>query len=108
MDPRLSQLASSKEEAMLEPALVRKIVKALKKKYPEDVWYKIHIGPYQERGIPDIIGCHKGRFIAIEVKTPENKRGPTPYQERQLHLIMEAGGYATTVTSVKEALAKIV
>lgn len=92
---------------MPESRLVRSIIKALKKKYPKDVWYKIHIGPYQERGIPDILGCHRGRMIGIEVKLPENKKGTTKYQERQIHLIMEAGGYATTVTSIKEALQKI-
>lgn len=92
---------------MSEADLVRRIIKALKKKYPKDVWYKIHVGIYQERGIPDILGCHCGRMIGIEVKLPENKKGTTPYQERQIHLITEAGGYATTVTSVKEALQKL-
>jgi len=92
---------------MAESNLVRNIIKALKKKYPEDAWYKIHIGPYQERGIPDIIGCHHGRFIGIEVKLPTNKKGTTQYQELQIHRIMVAGGYATTVTSVEEALQKI-
>ena len=92
---------------MSEANLVRRIIKALKEKYPEDVWWKIHTGLYQERGIPDIIGCHRGRFIGMEVKLPENKKGLTKYQERQLHLIHKAGGYATSVTSVKEALQKI-
>ncbi len=93
---------------MTEAKLVTKIIKALKEKYPKDVWWKIHGGPYQERGIPDIIGCHQGRFIGLEVKLPESKKGLTKYQERQIHLIFEAGGYATKVTSVKEALQKIV
>lgn len=93
---------------MSEADLVRKIIKALREKYPESLWFKIHGGPYQERGIPDIVGCHRGRFIGLEVKLPESKKGLTPYQERQIHLIHEAGGYATTVTSVKDALQKIV
>ena len=93
---------------MSEANLVRRIVKALKEKYPEDTWWKIHGGPYQERGIPDIIGCHRGRFIGLEVKLPENKKRLTKYQARQIHLIFEAGGYATSVTSVEEALQKIV
>jgi len=93
---------------MLESDLVRKIIKALKAKYPDDVWYKMHIGPYQERGIPDILGCHKGTFIGIEVKLPSNKKGTTKYQELQLHRIFEAGGYATMATSVEEVLKKIV
>lgn len=92
---------------MSEANLVRKIIKALKEKYPEDFWLKIHGGPFQERGIPDIIGCHHGKFIGMEVKLPTSKKGTTKYQELQIHRIMIAGGYATTVTSAKEALQKI-
>ena len=77
---------------------------ALKKKYPKSVWYKIHIGPYQERGIPDIVGCHNGRFIAIEIKTPENKDGTTKYQRRQIELIIRAGGKAGVITNLEGAL----
>jgi len=92
---------------MSESSLVRRIIKALKKAYPNDTWYKIHVGPFQERGIPDVIGCHNGRFVAMEVKTPENKKGATKYQKRQLELIVSAGGQATVITSVKEALKMI-
>ena len=93
---------------MSEAALVRRIIKALKAKYPKDVWYKIHVGPYQERGIPDIIGCHKGRFVAVEVKLPGKEKNITEYQKLQIHRIFEAGGYATVVVSVKETLQKII
>lgn len=93
---------------MAEADLVRKILKALRKEHPKDTWWKIHVGPFQERGIPDIIGCHHGRFIGFEVKLPGKEKKLTMYQTRQLHLINEAGGYATTVTSVKEALDKLV
>ena len=92
---------------MSEADLVRKIIKALKKKYPDSLWYKIHADAFQERGIPDIIGCHHGRFIGIEVKLPTNKKGTTEYQDLQIHRIMRAGGYATTATTVEEALRKI-
>ena len=43
----------------------------------------------------------------MEVKTPENKKGATKYQKRQLELIVSAGGQATVITSVKEALKMI-
>lgn len=89
---------------MSESNLVRKIIKALKKEYPDDVFYKVHISPYQERGIPDIIGCHRGGFIAIEIKTPENSDGATKYQKRQIELIIRAGGKAGVATNLEETL----
>jgi len=87
-----------------EADLVRKILKRLKAEYDMGVWYKIHTGPFQERGVPDIIGCLRGKFIAFEVKTPENKDGVTNYQRLQLDRIKSAEGKAIVVTSVKEVL----
>jgi len=46
-------------------------------------------------GIPDIIGCHKGHFIAIECKAGKNKT--TALQERELDLIMLAGGISLVI-----------
>ena len=31
------------------------------------------IGIYAQAGVPDIIACIKGRFVAIEVKKPKKK-----------------------------------
>ena len=87
-----------------EANLVRKILQRLKSEYPMGVWYKIHTGPFQERGVPDILGCLRGRFIAFEVKTPDNKDGVTNYQKLQLDRIKSAEGKAVVVTSVKEVL----
>jgi Holliday junction resolvase len=41
-------------------------------------------------GIPDIIGCYNGRFIAIECKAGKGKT--TALQERELDSIKAAGG----------------
>jgi len=49
-------------------------------------------------GIPDIIGCYCGRFVAIEVKIDSNK--PTPLQTHYIEKIREAGGFAEVVTYV--------
>lgn len=87
-----------------EAVLVRKILQKLKAEYPMGVWYKIHTGPFQERGVPDIVGCLRGRFVAFEVKTPDNKDGVTNYQKLQLDRIASAEGKSTVVTSVKETL----
>ena len=46
-------------------------------------------------GIPDIIACYNGHFVAIECKAGTNKL--TPLQERELNRIMNAGGEAFVV-----------
>jgi len=47
-------------------------------------------GGYGGSGVPDIIGCYKGIFFAIECKAGKNK--PTPLQERNIAQIEKAGG----------------
>jgi Holliday junction resolvase len=49
-------------------------------------------------GIPDIIGCKGGRFIAVECKAGKGK--PTLLQERELQNIGLAGGYAIVVNEL--------
>jgi len=46
-------------------------------------------------GIPDIIGCLHGRYIAIECKAGKNK--PTALQLRELNLAAKAGGVALII-----------
>lgn len=47
---------------------------------------------FTKEGIPDIIACCNGKFIAIEVKAPNGK--PKPLQLWNLKKIDEAGGFA--------------
>jgi len=47
---------------------------------------------YGRAGIPDVIGCVLGRFIAVECKAGKNTT--TALQERELARIKEAGGFA--------------
>jgi hypothetical protein len=62
-------------------------------------WTKVHGGdPYQESGISDILGCYRGRFVAIEVKRPGGK--VSPLQQRFLEDVEKAGGYAIVAESV--------
>lgn len=49
-------------------------------------------------GVPDIICCISGQFIAFEVKRPGNKL--SALQERDFNNIWESGGQAFVVTSV--------
>lgn len=49
-------------------------------------------------GIPDIIGCKGGRFIAVECKAGKGKT--TLLQERELQNIRLAGGYAVVINEL--------
>lgn len=50
---------------------------------------------YGRAGIPDIIICYRGRFLAVECKAGYNK--PTALQEREIAAIHKAGGAAMVV-----------
>jgi len=88
-----------------ESRLQRKIRKALESAYPGSFWFKVHGGPFQKAGLPDLIGCVRGTFIALEVKMPGKE--PTEVQRFVMSQILSAGGYAGYVTSVEEAIEAI-
>lgn len=46
-------------------------------------------------GVPDIVGCYKGRFFGIECKANGNK--PTELQKLNLQRIGEAGGLSLVI-----------
>jgi Holliday junction resolvase len=46
-------------------------------------------------GVPDIVGCVQGKFLAIECKAGGNK--PSVLQQRELHAINTAGGVAVVI-----------
>ena len=58
-----------------------------------------HFSPYQagmgRAGIPDIIGCYNGLFVAFECKANGNK--PTALQQREIDSIRTAKGMAFVV-----------
>jgi Holliday junction resolvase len=71
-------------EAKVKASVV-KILKA------NDVYYFFPAtGGYGRSGVPDIICCLRGRFVAIECKAGGNK--PTELQLRELHKINKSGG----------------
>lgn len=84
---------------MNESDLVRKIKDYLKTVLNCFYW-KEHGGQYGTAGIPDIIVCYRGRFIAFECKVGNNKA--TVLQEQTIKQILKAGGYALVVRSVDE------
>lgn len=86
-----------------ESVLVEKIVKALREQ-DKSYWVKIHGGMYQAIGLPDIVGCYKGRFVAIEVKIPGKENTLTERQKLILKRIKKAGGRSGMATTIEEAL----
>lgn len=52
-------------------------------------------GGYGVSGVPDIVGCYKGRFFAIECKAGKGKT--TALQDKHIAQIIAQGGYAIVV-----------
>ena len=75
---------------------IRRYLKTVKNLF----FWKEHGGIYGTGGIPDIICCYKGRFIAFEVKQPGKK--PTILQEQTIREIIRCGGYALRVDNVSQ------
>ena len=87
-----------------ETALQARIRKALLREYPGAVMWKIHGGPSQAAGIPDLLGCIEGRLVGLEVKLPGGSHPVSSIQEAQLSAIRRAGGIAAVVRGTREAL----
>jgi Holliday junction resolvase len=49
-------------------------------------------------GIPDVIGCYNGQFVAFECKAGRNI--PTALQEREIRNIQAAKGWAFVITEL--------
>lgn len=77
-----------------EGRVKRKVVGILKE---EGVY---HFAPmthgYGRSGVPDIICCHRGRFLGIECKAGKNKL--TALQALEIESIRSHGGFAIVVT----------
>ena len=56
--------------------------------YPIGGWYGVS-------GVPDIVGCYKGKFFAIECKAGKGKT--TALQDKHIAQIIGQGGYAIVV-----------
>ena len=65
--------------------------------------FKVHGSALMMAGLPDLIGCHRGRFFGFETKMPEGK-DPTPIQLLRHQQIRAAGGHVAVVRTVRQAL----
>ena len=87
---------------MKESDIVRAILKYLKT-VPDCFCWKEHGGMYGTAGIPDVICCYRGKFVAFEVKTEKGKT--TALQESVINKIQNCGGKAAVVRSVEDVKA---
>jgi hypothetical protein len=62
--------------------------------------------PSPSKGVSDILGCHLGRFYAIEVKRLGEK--PTDHQQAFLDRVTEHGGLAFVAHSLNEVKARFI
>lgn len=80
----------------------RDIVAAIVRSAKKQGWWimKIHGGPYQPAGIPDLLLVKDGRALWLEVKQPGKK--PTAIQEQRMKEIFTQGGSPCYVVTSRE------
>lgn len=94
-----------------EKQVERAIREAILEAEPRAWSLKVHGGPYQDVGVPDLLFCIEGRLLAIEVKVRKPGesihalvRRVTLNQKKQLRELKSAGAVAGVATSPEEAL----
>lgn len=86
-----------------EAKLSSLILKEWKKR---GVWcYKVHGGPMQMAGVPDICGVYDGLSVWCETKVGKNKT--SKIQDQKIKEIRAAGGAVVVAYSLEEAIALI-
>ena len=63
--------------------------------------FKVQGGGAQMRGVPDIVGCYCGLFVAFEVKRPDVGK-LSELQKHRIDQIIAAGGRAFVVYGVED------
>ena len=92
---------------MKEQYIQRKIIKWLE----GEGHYVVKIVNATKAGVPDIVACVNGKFVGIEVKTPETKNNVSPLQAHNLSEIILSGGnslVAWDLEQVKEFIEELV
>lgn len=96
------------EAAMTQEGKVKKEIKEFLDSLGQYCWYfSPQMTGYGRAGIPDIIGCLRGMFFAIEVKAPGKKTNVTPWQVKEILAVRNAIGLvciADCVDDVKRML----
>lgn len=91
-----------------ETRIQRNIQKKLKEHFGFDIFvFKVWGSEHMMAGLPDLIGCFRGRFFGLEVKTLESRSNVSPRQQYVGGLIQQAGGAWAVVTSPAESIAAL-
>jgi hypothetical protein len=101
---------------MLEAALQERVINKIQETYLDDVWvFKTH--DQCRVGVPDLLICFFGHFVAIELKRPrigEKFPGgrdpyirPTRMQEYNIRKINRAGGSAFAERDLCDIMIKL-
>jgi hypothetical protein len=81
-----------------------KVKDAVKKELSaRGIWYFMPAANgFGKVGIPDIICCYGGKFLAIETKAPGKRNNTTPNQDARINEIRAAKGWALVVDDVQQ------
>ena len=74
-----------------EQVIQKKIITMLEKEYNA---YVVKVVNATRGGVPDLLVCIEGTFLAIEVKRPESKNNVSKLQEYNLQKVESCGGIA--------------
>jgi hypothetical protein len=67
--------------------------------------FRANKSPYRIKGVADILGIYKGRFLAIEVKV--KGKYPTREQKAFLERVNAEGGIGFVARSIEDVVAKL-
>lgn len=67
---------------------------------PRNKVYRTNLSPYRIKGVADILGIWKGKFLAIEVKAPRGY--PSKEQKAFLEKVRAEGGIAFIARSIDD------
>lgn len=93
----------TKEKKKLESSIQREIIKWL-----DDLTKEgrpilcIRLLSASKAGYPDLILCIRGRFVGIELKTPQTRGKTSKLQDEKLKLIKNAEGLSYVAVSLEE------
>ena len=89
---------------MTPEGIVKKWVKdKFLARYSGHIWaLTTHQGPYGQKGVPDLLFCIYGLFVALEIKTEQGEL--TALQTASLRKIELAGGISCVVYGRDEAM----
>ena len=83
---------------MKEQDIQRKIIKWLE----SEGHYVVKVISASKAGVPDILCCVNGYFVAIEVKTPTTKTNVSELQKYNLEAVIKSGGYSLVAWELEQ------